>query len=135
VPNWELRPVSSIHSKKRDVIEVQYVFGKSVILLGPNLDDLWIIHQSSIKSMDGHFPQAHFFICTNPDSILYQEFNILCLVNQLKLPINFLGQLCSPFTKKKNPWIIHIHACDHPSMDIPEFDHPSWALNVANKGL
>jgi hypothetical protein len=31
VPNWELRLVSSIHSKKRDVIEVQYMFGKRVI--------------------------------------------------------------------------------------------------------
>ncbi|KAJ7888618.1 hypothetical protein B0H14DRAFT_2562198 [Mycena olivaceomarginata] len=31
VPNWELRLVSSIHSKKRDVIEVKYMFGKRVI--------------------------------------------------------------------------------------------------------
>jgi hypothetical protein len=69
-----------------------------------------------------------FFICTNRDSILYQEFDILCLVNQLKLPINFLWRLCSPFTKKKNPWIIHIHARDYPCTDIRGFDHPSWAL-------
>jgi hypothetical protein len=31
VPNWELSLVSSIHSKKRDVIEVKYMFGKRVI--------------------------------------------------------------------------------------------------------
>jgi hypothetical protein len=31
VPNWELRLVSSIHSKKSDVTEVQYVSGKRVM--------------------------------------------------------------------------------------------------------
>jgi hypothetical protein len=103
--------------------------------LGPNLDDPWTIHQPSIKSMDEPSSISHGPIFLSAPAVIVfcikQEFDILCLVDQLQLPINLLGRLGSPFTKKKNQWIIHIHAHDHPSMDIPGFDHQSRALTLS----